>query len=175
MLSNSAKKCATYEYIFIYTLQWYMTWTVAFFFFPLGKERLYNWYETRYLTKTRILILIPGPHWAVWFTGKDLNHGWTNPGRHVARAAKFYMVAHNVFCFLVWNQRHVTLIPPRILMWLLEVWKIFEFLLYPSLRRYSVRILARISDVLTDTSRNFSQFLQENVVIKLRWGDISYL
>jgi hypothetical protein len=54
--------------------------------------------------------------------------GCTNPGRRVARATKFCMVATNICGSSVWNLLHFTLLASRILRWLLNFWKICALL-----------------------------------------------
>ena len=50
--------------------------------------------------------------------------GWINPGRQLASATKFCMVATNICGPSVWNLLLVTLLAPRILRRLLDFWNI---------------------------------------------------
>jgi hypothetical protein len=54
--------------------------------------------------------------------------GSTNPGYYFAGASKIYTVEHNIFVSTVWNLLHIACLVPRILMWLLDCWKICELL-----------------------------------------------
>jgi len=99
-LGQEVCKLPVYIYLHPSSEIWLSLWRSLFHLIRTPIQLILN--TIRYLAKAKILVLIPGHHWEVWFTGKDLDHGWTNPGRHVAQATKFYTVAHNVFCFLVW-------------------------------------------------------------------------
>lgn len=49
--------------------------------------------------------------------------GYTNPGFQVDWVTKFYMVAPNICEGSVGNVLHVTILVPRILIWLLDILK----------------------------------------------------
>jgi len=53
--------------------------------------------------------------------------GFTNARLRVNRATKFCTVAANICGSLVWNLL-VTVLAPRILRWLLDIWKIYATL-----------------------------------------------
>jgi hypothetical protein len=55
--------------------------------------------------------------------GVMLKGGCGNPVRQVVRATKFCTVAPNI-CGFLWNLLHVTPLPPRIVRFLLDIWKI---------------------------------------------------
>lgn len=50
--------------------------------------------------------------------------GCTNPGRQVAVATDFYMVATNICGSSAWNLIFVTFLAPKIVRWLTPFWKI---------------------------------------------------
>lgn len=54
----------------------------------------------------------------------------SNPGRQVAMASKFCLVAPDICGSSVWNLLCVTLVAHRILRWLIDFWKVFASLLY---------------------------------------------
>jgi hypothetical protein len=56
---------------------------------------------------------------------RGLGQGCTNPGRQIAMATEFFFtLAPNMCGPSVWNLLYVVLMAPRILRWLLDVWKI---------------------------------------------------
>jgi len=59
-----------------------------------------------------------------WFV---LEKGYTNLGHQVAQKSKFCTVASNICGFSVWSLFHVTLLAPKILSWILDFWKIYEY------------------------------------------------
>ena len=52
-----------------------------------------------------------------------LEQGFTKLGSQVNVATKCLSLAHNISGALVWNLLHVTVLAPRVLSWLLDLWK----------------------------------------------------
>jgi len=59
-----------------------------------------------------------------------LENGCINLGRQVARKTKFCTVASNICGISAWSLFHVCLLAPKILSWILDFWKIYEYLCY---------------------------------------------
>jgi hypothetical protein len=55
-----------------------------------------------------------------------LDQGYTNPGHQIAQETQFCVVTPNICGSSVWNFLYITLLAPRILMWLQGLWEINE-------------------------------------------------
>ena len=55
-----------------------------------------------------------------------LDKEYTNPGQWIAQETQFCVVAPNICGSSVWNFLYITLLAPRILMWLQGLWEISE-------------------------------------------------
>ena len=63
--------------------------------------------------------------WWLFWENNSKDERDTSRWCYITLATKFYMVPTNLYGSLVWNLIHVTLLAPRILLWLHDFWKIF--------------------------------------------------
>lgn len=80
------------------------------------------------LTLLQSNIYITHCKWEKWNTGWDLNQRYVNPSRQDAMTTENFTAAYNIYDSTVWNSLHVTLLAPRILRWLRDLWRIFVLL-----------------------------------------------
>jgi hypothetical protein len=81
----------------------------------VSKIIMYNWHINSWITVIH---------------QKPVKQECINPGRQVVVATKFCTLTPNIFGSSVWNMLHVTILVPKILRWLLCIWKICASVLW---------------------------------------------